>query len=655
MFVPLIQVWTHVVTWFPANRSQATHRLRGARDQCFFCETGADRPMPQQSELDTVEDRVNEALKQGQFTSKAGSVQLTQNDLFTRFKLKYGGDSFDCRLTPERQQLLNAIGSGDVDAIRALLETADWNFVYPPETLDKTLRTEAWCRTPLTLLVRPDEGNFTPMMRGVSKHARHLLIEEVLVSGKADPNFPSKYWGSPAVHAAFEGDVDALKMLRCHGCDLSACCEWLLQDEPLFSLVHAAAFNGQLDVLRYLHENEHTKPLFQAVDADGSNALHTLLESSCDLEAARFLLEAGTDGYALNKLGRSPLSTAVAKLPELALELLRSKSRFEYRWWGDALYWYSYSGVVLPADEPDGKLSPLARSKPEVDSALTFLDLHDHPATLEELILKHERKELLETPIMYDIIETKWACFARAASLAHLFTFVAMAVAVFVICVCEPGSPLFYVASVVAVGAYTRFSFKEFVKRFCEGRQVRDVRRYGSEVQGGAGGATTAITRFGFKNSRVKHSAAANALASANIVLVPLVVGASVLGALGAFDESSASAAALAALAGALQVTFAIGILYFAAGCSPVFGPLLVQVPTCRVHHTPHTLQTLTPGLGHPGIPDGLRRDAVPRRARCGDCRVRKRLLCTGALRARRARGSPRKVGGQLLVRQHPH
>ena len=34
-------------------------------------------------------------------------------------------------------------------------------------------------------------------------------------------------------------------------CNLRQKFEWVLQEEPLFSLVHAAAFNGQEKVLRY--------------------------------------------------------------------------------------------------------------------------------------------------------------------------------------------------------------------------------------------------------------------------------------------------------------------------------------------------------------------------------------------------------------------
>ena len=69
----------------------------------------------------------------------------------------------------------------------------------------------------------------------------------------------------------------------------------------------------------------------------GSNALHVTLDSSRDMGTARFLLEQNVDGFAFNQAGRSPLSISIECLPELALFLLKEKSRFEYRWWGDGL------------------------------------------------------------------------------------------------------------------------------------------------------------------------------------------------------------------------------------------------------------------------------------------------------------------------------
>ena len=52
--------------------------------------------------------------------------------------------------------------------IRALTNI-DWNFVYPPALVDSLTGErdlEAWCRTPLCLLVRPDEGNLVRSMVG---------------------------------------------------------------------------------------------------------------------------------------------------------------------------------------------------------------------------------------------------------------------------------------------------------------------------------------------------------------------------------------------------------------------------------------------------------------------------------------------------------
>ena len=59
--------------------------------------------------------------------------------------------------------------------------------------------------------MRPDEGNFESKLRGISESDRQALLQDVLSSGCADPNFPLIYWSNPAVHASFEGDVAALE------------------------------------------------------------------------------------------------------------------------------------------------------------------------------------------------------------------------------------------------------------------------------------------------------------------------------------------------------------------------------------------------------------------------------------------------------------
>ena len=209
------------------------------------------------AKLGVIESRIQGSLSRG-FGSDAVDVLRVQDDLYRRFKTKYGKEiELNDYLTAERVLLLDAIKMGDLDTIRALIDI-DWNFVYPPAMLNSSTgerQHEGWCRTPLCLLVRPDEGNFQRSMAGVSEAERHELLRDVLASGCADPNFPPTYWGGPAMHACFEGDVVALEMLRQAGCNLRQRLEWLLQDAPRFSLVHAAAFNGQLEVLQYLREH----------------------------------------------------------------------------------------------------------------------------------------------------------------------------------------------------------------------------------------------------------------------------------------------------------------------------------------------------------------------------------------------------------------
>ncbi len=310
----------------------------------------------------------------------------------------------------------------------------DWNFVYPPAYFDPSSgerQLEAWCRTPLCLLVRPDEGNFASKMRGISDADRLSLLQDVLSSGCADPNFPPIYWSNPAVHACFEGDVNALDALRANGANLRQRFEWVLQDEPLFSLAHAAAFNGQEKILRYLRTLQPPS-FFREVDATGSNPLHVVLNSSRDMGSARFLLEQGVDGFAFNKARRSALSMAIEGLPELAEVLLERKSRFEYTWWGNDLYWYSFDGIILP----------LKDNRP-----VQVNDKNGLAVTMEQLIVRHKRKKLLETPLMRDVIESKWDNFASSLYTARILKFSAMLVAVFVSSVLDPESIEFNAAT----------------------------------------------------------------------------------------------------------------------------------------------------------------------------------------------------------------
>jgi len=358
-------------------------------------------------------DRQIQGLMQQQNALRdAASVCEVQDLLFQRFKAKYIGDQLDPDylddvLTPDRIALLSAFRTGNVARVRSTISAGmSWDFVFPPATASaggvRDMELEGFCRSPLALLVRPDEGNLLRFLPGVSKSERLALIEEALTGGCADPNYPRWYWSSPGAHACFEGDVEALELLHRFGCNLEQKLEWLLQPQPSFTFVHAAAFNGNRNVLEYLKPRVRPSA-FQAVDGDGSNALHTLMESSRELRTAELLLELGLDGYGKNGRGRSALSMAIEALPELAARLLAAKARFEYRWWGNDLYWYSFDGVLLPLSAPSVPITfcPMAAGPSRGAPCSQQL-------TIEQLVVKYNRKELLSAPLLRSLVQRKW-------------------------------------------------------------------------------------------------------------------------------------------------------------------------------------------------------------------------------------------------------
>jgi hypothetical protein len=434
------------------QQSCAGSRKPGNEDSCEILERTVE-----------IEKRIQFALDQPDTFDDAPGVIAIQNELFRRFKAKYG-DVIDLSdtLTAERVLLFDAIQTGDVETIRSL-KHIDWNFVYPPATPPTDSKhnvLEAWCRSPLCLLVRPDEGNLDAKLgggrtsrKGVSNEDRLALIREVLEAG-ADPNFPEKYWSCPAAHACFEGDLAALQLLKEFGCKLDQKFEWVLQPEPAFSLMHAAAFNGHPEIISYLGEHL-PESAWHELDSGGSNPLHTVMESSRDLETALLLVENGVDGFALNNARRSALSMAIETLPELAKVLLEKKSRFEYRWWGNDLYWFSYDGVVLPTAK-------------ETRGAMEVKDADGKRTTIEGLMLRHNRKELMNTPIMLNLLERKWTYFAEAAYQQSIFTFAVMGVGVFLSSVFDYGSPGYLLALggiFLTYPFYLRTTLSDFAKK----------------------------------------------------------------------------------------------------------------------------------------------------------------------------------------------
>jgi len=500
------------------------------------------------SMMPVVEARLQAAFGAAGTFNKAVGVLRVQDDLYRQFKIKWSGvleekygQKIDDTLTAERVMLLDAIIAGDLDGIRALTQI-DWNFVYPPAYVDPVTGErdlEAWCRTPLCLLVRPDEGNFDSKMSRVPEEERQALLQDVLSIGCADPNYPAIYWSSPAMHASFEGDLDALETLRLNGCDLRQKFEWVLQDSPSFSLVHAAAFNGQEAVLRYLR-TLYPPSFMREIDATGSNALHITLDSSRDLSTALYLLEQGVDGFAFNQAGRSPLSSAIEFLPELALHLLKEKSRFEYRWWGNDLFWFSFDGIILPLQN---------------EQPLQVTDQNGEPTTIEQLIIRHERKKLLETPLMLDVIERKWRSFARDLYTARIVKFSAMLATVFAASVTEPGSAAFQACAVSVLVAWAINLQVQLAKT--QPRRGEEEGRWKERVRSELG-PLGVLDLF-------------------HLLVLPVVTGLRLGDSLGLLELADQLGASVAFFGGLLQITLALRLLTYVA-LFRVLGPLLVTV-----------------------------------------------------------------------------
>ena len=496
----------------------------------------------EQTALGEIEARLEGTFSQSNTLADPTSVLGVQDDLYLKYRIKYA-PNIDDTLSAERVQLLDAIKGGDLDTVRSLM-SIDWNFVYPPAYVDAegTRHLEAWCRTPLTLIVRPNEGDLANQMRDVTSEDRISLLLDVLASGCADPNFPPLYWSRPALHACLEGDLEVLELLRLSGCDLQQACEWATQHEPKFDLVHAAAFSGQQKVLGYLRE--HFPPsFFQRVDAQGNNALHTLLASSRDVGTARFLIEQEVDGFAFNLERRSPLSMSIERLPELAQVLLETKSRFEYSWWGMNVYYFSFDGVVLPleprtdADEcafPGGSCGPLRARNHEGELK-----------TIEQLIIDNECKALLETPIMLDLVDCKWRYFGSEVYRTRVAKFSALLAAVFVASVLEPGSPGSSVASVVTLTAWA-LNLQVSV-----------------EASRSSDGVSLA--------KRLQRSTALEALDTFHLVVVPILVTALLTEAAGISVQLPGRALGT----GLLQVTLSVRLLSYIS-FSRALGPLIV-------------------------------------------------------------------------------
>ncbi|EOD28217.1 hypothetical protein EMIHUDRAFT_114254 [Emiliania huxleyi CCMP1516] len=424
------------------------------------------------AEVVRLEQQIANVMRRTTAFQSAQDVYAVQDLLFRRFRAKYAGSLGSDYLSEQQAALLTALMKGNVPAIRRSLASGEsWDFVFPPAPYaadgSRVMQLEGRCRSPLALLVRPDEGNL-----------------EALSSGAADANYPRGYWSSPGAHACFEGDVEALSLLHRFGLNLEQKVEWLLQPSPSFTYAHAAAFNGNANVLTFMRQRAR---------------------------------------------------------------LLDAKSRFEYRWWGNDLFWFSFDGIVLPCTH-DGRAMPIFDGARRSDRA-------NRSTTVEQLIVRHDRRELLTTPVMRFVLERKWDYFAAAIYQRRFAQYMLMVGGLLGATVSDVGSAAFAASCAACVGSWGAFVLQA-------SREVAAL-----------GPANYLRSPRVLAEWRVRRLL--NALDSVHLLLVPLVPAVKACVAAGALDPSLRPA--VAPVAAALQLSLALRALQYVA-LNRSLGPLLVII-----------------------------------------------------------------------------
>lgn len=298
-----------------------------------------------------------------------------------------------------RQELLRALQDGDVLWLQIEIcrsSRGDWDFVFPPSVGESD---EGWCRSPLSLLVRPNEGALrVSFLRKVPRDTRLQLVHEALRRGVCSPHFEGHYWSCPAIHAALLGDAQMLAELHAAGLDMQqVTVEWNSK-LPSFTVLHAAAINGHVAALRWLVDTFDDAEWLQRPDGQGQSALFHAIRTARSREAA-LLLASKCDPFKWDpKTGKSPFSVAVEFLPEVAEEFLNLQTRQLYALDAPAVR-INFEGLVVCTDA-------------ETRTALRFTNSDGQWFTLEGLVAQSPKPELAAHPVLARLSAKKWEAWA---------------------------------------------------------------------------------------------------------------------------------------------------------------------------------------------------------------------------------------------------
>lgn len=393
-----------------AGRSRAASRRRAAGNR-RGTRRATDKPFssPTSAKFDLIPGQPEENSSRRLLFAKQSELAAIrfQESLFTRYTRRY--EPLPLGSPEYREELLRRLAASDVAWLEGemrQLPPGSWDFIFPPASRDKAGGvSEGWCRSPLSLMVRPSEGFFSQsFLPEVGYEQRVELVRRALESGVCSPHCEGQYWSCPAIHASLAGDVRMLRELHRAGLDmLGLRVEWAVYDKAEFTVAHAAAINGHLEALAWMTETFETPDglgWLDLPDAAGSTPLYYAVQTARSAEVARFLLGRGCNPFTRNAMtGRSPLSISIESLPELAKLFLETKTKPVYAWWGNPVIGYDFEGVAVDAQTTEGQL----RFTSEGGSTIS----------IEGLISLSGRPDLAAVPIINRLSDRKWEAWAR--------------------------------------------------------------------------------------------------------------------------------------------------------------------------------------------------------------------------------------------------
>lgn len=410
----------HVRGWVPAFLviSGTVHRQRCERRRSLS--TVRHKQLSRQAQVNAVSvapPKPKFSILPGEESDKTPGARLLsteqsemamlkfQDTLYQRYQRRYIPLPL-CPSASYQYKLLEALRHGNIAWLKeeiASREEGTWDFVFPPVPKGEDLEThEGWCRSPLSLMVRPREGYFrSEFLPGIARDIRVQLVRSALESRICSPHFEGNYWSCAPIHAALSGDVEMLDLLHQAGMDYSTLgVEWAVYNVPNFTVVHAAAMNGHFEALQWLANTYESPEWLDQEDASNCTALYYSVQTARSKKAARFLVQNGCDPFRFDPTKeRSPFSVAVELMPEVAEEFLVSKSKPVFAWWGNPVIDYDFTGIAYRKGEP---------------GQLLFNSLDGEYCSVEGLISRSNQPELASTPIVTRLADKKWEAWGRS-------------------------------------------------------------------------------------------------------------------------------------------------------------------------------------------------------------------------------------------------